>query len=125
MLPLFSKFRKKKKHSSVVINFIDDAWIAEFCLQWNLSYPIDRWWRNKHKVAFNSPEHRVVSFFDMRFEYEEDMLFKRRKRISDYQPNKGDWLIIVDEDDSLLSEEARREKYRKEFDELDLSQYGR
>ena len=121
--------RKKKdqtKSSSVVINILDETYVADFCLSWNLIYPIDRWWRTKYKVAFNSERHRSVSLLDMRFEFEEEMMFYKSEQIRSYAPNKGQWLkdkIDFNEDEELTQEE-KLEKYKKEFEEMDIDQYN-
>lgn len=43
---------------------------------WNNTYPLDRWYRQKHKIAFNSPEHRRVNPIDIYREWLEDHLFE-------------------------------------------------
>jgi hypothetical protein len=40
--------------------------------QWNLRFPFDYQWRLKYKVAFGSPQHRAMDFFDMRFDILEE-----------------------------------------------------
>ena len=121
---MFSFFRKKKVRP-VIVNVIDESYVLDFVYHWNTSNPIDRWWRNKHKIAFNSPEHRVVSFIDMRFEYEEDLLFRRDSGRFSYRPDTRDWMKIrVEEINSELSEEERKKIYIKEFESLDLSKYN-
>ncbi len=52
--------------------------IIDFIEQWNARYPIDFWWRRKHKVAFNSNKHRQHSMLDMRIEFEEDRLYEEQ-----------------------------------------------
>ena len=73
---------------------LDD--VKSFMLWWTRVYPIDRWWREKHKVPFNSQQHRAMSFIDMKLEYEEDLLYMRddlRKRKHDiYDPGTGKWI---------------------------------
>lgn len=67
--------------------------IKSFMMWWNAVYPIDRWWREKYKVAFNSPQHKAMCFIDMKMEYEEDMLFKGlNSEEGGYKPGTGDWL---------------------------------
>lgn len=51
--------------------------VKDFILNWNLRYPIDRWWREKHNVSFNSEVHRVSSFIDQLIEFEEDKMFRK------------------------------------------------
>lgn len=70
--------------------------IKRFMQWWNVTYPLDRWWRQKHNVAFNSPKHRSMNFIDMKIEFEEDLLYKQigedKKKEQSYKPGRGDWL---------------------------------
>jgi len=125
---MFNFLRKKKAKASsqpLVINVVDEAYVLGFVQEWNLRFPIDRWWRERHEVAFNSPEHRAISFFDMRFEFEEELMFRRRDRINRYKLNSGDFMDMesMQEMEQNMSEEARLKMYKEEFDNLDLSQY--
>lgn len=63
----------------------------EFMVKWNLKFPIDRWYREKHKIPFMSKQHRESSFLNMRLEWEEDRLFKEIDE-DVYEPGKGDFL---------------------------------
>jgi len=89
-------FLNRKRERAVFIEnkqpLKDD--IDKFILRWNTMYPIDRWWREKHNVAFNSLEHRVVSFLDMYIEWNEEQLFKKMidKDIKNKEYHSGDWL---------------------------------
>jgi len=107
----------------IVINYIDKDYVKDFMYEWNERFPIDRWWRQKHKIAFNSAAHREVSFLDMRFEFEEELTFAKADTIRDYTPNISQWLN-QEEEDYLLTEEERLAKYKKEFESMDLSQYN-
>lgn len=77
-------------------NSIEDA--KKFMIKWNNRFPIDRWWRSKHKVAFLSPEHKECSFLSQLLEYQEDLLFlelqeeKKTEKKDEYIPNIGEWL---------------------------------
>ena len=68
--------------------------ITAFIYKWNATYPIDRWWRERHKVAFNSPEHRVVSFLDIYVEWQEEQLYIKARETAQRQEDyrAGDWL---------------------------------
>lgn len=67
--------------------------IRNFILEWNLRFPIDKWWRDKHNVAFGSPVHRESCFIDQSIEYEEDVLFRKSlEEETQYHPNEGNWL---------------------------------
>jgi len=122
-------FRKKKevvKPREVFVNIVDEDFILEFCYRWSVQFPIDRWWRDKHKVAFGSVEHRAMSLLDMRFEFEEDEIFRKNKRIKDYVPNKGEWMKpeVITDSDANLTQEEKLAKYKEEFSKIDLSQYN-
>lgn len=68
--------------------------LEQAVVSWNNRFPLDRWWRNKHDVAFMSPVHRESSFLHQLFEFEEDKLFTRSfGGTSDpdpYVPGSGD-----------------------------------
>lgn len=95
--------------------------VKEFILQWNVNYPVDKWWRQKYNIPFNSPDHRIVSFIDISIEYEEEQLFKSIKP-NGYIPNSGEWWKPPIEDENLSPEE-KIESFKDEFRKLDLSQY--
>lgn len=119
--------RLKKKSqliSSIVNNLTTDEDVIDFCYQWNIRYPLDRWWREKHQVAFNSDAHRRVSFLDIRFEYEEDVIMKKVRSRREYVADLGDWFIGNDNEDRELTQEQKFAKYKKEFDSIDLSQFN-
>jgi hypothetical protein len=91
--------------------------IDSFIYKWNATYPIDRWWREKHKIAFNSPEHRVVSFLDIYIEWQEEQLVNKAQEANrkNIEYRSGDWLqerAVLDVDDEI-----------KEFEKLDLKQF--
>ena len=92
--------------------------IKTFIYRWNTNYPIDRWWREKHGVAFNSPAHRVVSFLDMYIEWLEDKIyadaFKGATKNEQYKP--GEWL-------EEMQEKVDADLEIKEFESMDLSQF--
>ena len=69
--------------------------IRKFIEKWNVDFPIDRWWRKKHNIPFNSEEHRGHSLLDMRIEYEEDVMYNEIHSVSlnkTYDPGRGEWL---------------------------------
>lgn len=90
--------------------------VTTFIHRWNITYPIDRWWRGKHGVAFNSPVHRVVSFLDMYTEWLEDAVFNnalaQAVKNTVYKP--GDWLMQTEED-------VDTEREIKEFESMDFT----
>lgn len=92
--------------------------LEDFIYKWNIVYPIDRWWREKHSVSFNSPEHRDISFLDMYLEYLEDkiILKARSNFVKNHQYKKGDWL-------EEHIEEVDIQKEIEEFEKMDLSRF--
>lgn len=90
--------------------------IKNFILEWNYRNPVDRWWREKHKVAFNSPIHRDSCFIDQLIEFEEDKMFAQQSKVEEYEPNIGNWLKpqVQSEEDWINS--SREEL--KEIEEL-------
>lgn len=85
--------------------FIDISDVRSFVKDWNLKYPIDRWWRDKYNIPFGSPQHLDQSFLDMRIAFEDEFLHVKSKReyIEDqkkkdgtakYQPGRGCWLKV-------------------------------
>jgi len=104
------------------LQLFDSGQVKDFVVEWNLKFPIDKWWRQRHKVAFNSQNHRDVSFIDIRFEYEEEKAYNELMSKGSYKPNSGNW-INVDEKTEFLTDEEKVEKFKKEFDKIDLSQY--
>ena len=119
------RFRRwfRRKPAPIIINVVDEKYVAEFCLLWNIRYPIDRWYREKHKLAFNSPEHRSVSLWDMRFEYEEDKLF-REKKTERYVPNAGDWMRADGAQGEELSDAEKLAMYKREYEGMNLDIYN-
>jgi hypothetical protein len=71
---------------------MDREKIREYIIKWNTRFPVDRWWRKKYNLAFNSPTHRESNFIDQLIEYEEDALFDELVNKDEYKPNTGDWL---------------------------------
>lgn len=85
--------------------------IVQGIISWNNRFPLDRWWRMKHKVAFLSQAHRESSFISQLIEFEEDKLFVQlteQKEKIEYTPGTGDFLRTPQTLESF-SEEAQRE----------------
>lgn len=71
---------------------MDPSDVKNYVIDWNIRFPIDRWWRKKYNVAFNSSIHRESSFLDQLFEFEEDKIFQEINQKDQYEPGIGDWL---------------------------------
>src|SRR6056297_1831057 len=98
-------FSKKDYEIDVVFSTEE---LEKVIYEWNINNPIDRWWRTKHNIRFNSPEHRVASFIDMLLEFKEDMIYgkmfediKEEDEEDIYDPEKGNFIKeqgIIDDD---------------------------
>lgn len=62
---------------------------------WNVTFPLDKWYREKYNLRFNSEEHRSVNPIDIYLEWVEDELHKEllekavQKREEQEQWDKG------------------------------------
>lgn len=74
--------------------------VRSFVKDWNLKYPVDRWWREKYNVPFGSPQHLDFSFLDMRIAFEEAQVFAQlelnhlheKEEAVIYRAGRGEWL---------------------------------
>ena len=67
--------------------------LRRFVYSWNNRFPIDYWYRQKHRMAFGSVAHRESSFIDQLVEFCEDSMINIKKvdKIV-YKPDKGEFL---------------------------------
>lgn len=90
---------------------VDVKDFESFILEWNIENPVDRWWRSKHGIAFNSASHREVSFIDMYMEFYEDQLYRKvsesaeKKKKDPYIPGSHDFLYMPDLPTTISEEE--------------------
>ena len=97
--------------------------IKDIVYHWNYKYPVDYWWRRKHKVAFNSAEHRAFNFWDQIFEYHEYKLYEDNPEKGEYIANQNDYLMIHEERIEKVEEGvqiALRElqKFKEEYENV-------
>jgi hypothetical protein len=50
--------------------------LRKFIIEWNNLYPIDKWWRNKYNIPFNSEKHLSANQLDIFMEYMENKIYK-------------------------------------------------
>ena len=86
--------------------------IEQEVIVWNNRFPIDRWWREKHKVPFMSKIHRESSFIDQLFEWTEEQMMN--DQTEEYKPNIGDF-IQIDEQDKNSIINSLRDEFEREF----------
>lgn len=99
--------------------------LEEYVDNWNRLFPIDKWYRKKFKIPFNSIQHRNISIIDMYFEYIENYKYdykikkikeldERKEKLNNMSPYiKGKGNFMKD----LLSTASDIDKA---FDELDI-----
>lgn len=88
--------------------------IEEFVKKWNNICPIDKWYRKKYNIPFNSKRHRDISLIDMYIEYIEFLNeHKNKDNIVEEEYIKGKGNFIK----SPLSSKYDLDKA---FDELDI-----
>ena len=98
----------------------------EFIISWNNLYPLDRWWRKKYNIPFNSPKHRAVSYIDIYYEWLEDHMFEEfieregeeLKKLDHYQKT-GQWLF-----DQTNTEERKSKEEQKLIDLFEKADIG-
>ena len=79
--------------------------IEQKILDWSERFPLDRWWREKHKIPFMSSAHREVSFLDQLFEWYEDQLvneYKENIKEDEYIPNSSNFIKFDKNDKSSI-----------------------
>lgn len=84
--------------------------LKEIILNWNINFPIDRWWRKTYNISFNSAKHRETSFIDMWIDYLESFFFKEfmeGEENEKYSPGKDNWLKRKEIHQELSDEEFR------------------
>jgi hypothetical protein len=103
MFGIFSLFRKKKEYRKIVSYDISVEDLEEFIYRWNINNPMDRWYREKHGICFNSPEHRIVSLIDICYEFIEDNLYNGiiSKQDDVYIQDRGDFIKEKKFDDEI------------------------
>lgn len=74
--------------------------LRELVRIWNDIFPLDRWYREKYSISFNSEKHKKVSFIDMYFEYFEYIEYQ-------YKPRKIKELKQKREKEDIFSLENR------------------
>lgn len=108
--------------------------LKEFVFKWNQRLPLDKWYRDFHKIPFNSKQHREISLIDIYIEYIDHYYF-------DYRDKKINFLKEKKKKDKNFVEEKPQTEYikgtgnfmkdivwnqndiDKAFEELDLDKY--
>jgi len=94
--------------------------IKSFVVSWNNNYPLDKWFRAKYGIPFNSEKHRETNPLDIYLEWAEDRLFDQydtedkinKEETAEYK--KGVWL-------KPNGKYGKVEMTEAEFDNFDIS----
>lgn len=93
--------------------------IPELVEIWNKKIPIDRWYREKYNIPFNSSAHRQVCLADMFYEFYESQRYNRI--IKDKENNKiEEDIYIKGKGNFMKSVSYTQADIDKIFEELDL-----
>lgn len=93
MIRCLKNFLHKKEEIQLEIPVkVSEEDFDNFIYNWNVENSIDRWYRQKYGIKFNSPEHRVLSFIDMAFEWREDKIYEGLIEEEKNKYTKGNYL---------------------------------
>lgn len=95
--------------------------LRTFMIRWNNENPLDKKFREKYKIPFNSPQHREINQLDILLEFIEDEVFTEfeqrvhREIEREESYSKGQWI-----------KEAEESSERDEdlFDKIDVSLFN-
>lgn len=62
--------------------------LEKFVIDWNNKFPLDRWYRKKYNLRFNSSQHRGTNLVDIYFEFIEDRLYKEAETKTSVEKQK-------------------------------------
>jgi len=91
--------------------------------RWNVLYPLDKWYRDKYNIQYNSIQHRQLDVINIRVEFEEHVLYvesmrelSRESNKAKYKPGYGDWLVK-----QTMQEDLSQEEVEYIYDKIDIS----
>jgi len=101
--------------------------LTDFIIKWNNTFILDRWFRKKYNIPFNSKKHRELNPIDIRFEYEEDLFFKEhfyseKQKEKNYTEYKEDGKLF---DKSKLNVKMSEEEIDDLYDSIDLNELNK
>lgn len=93
--------------------------IQEFVINWNNQIPIDRWYRQKYNIPFNSITHKSTNIIDMFIDFYEYIKFlpkKKNEEENSYEEEK----YIKGKGNFMKISRYSKKDIDKLFDELDI-----
>lgn len=95
--------------------------LRSFLIEWNNVFILDKAYRIKHGIAFNSPEHRETCQIDIYLNSLEDKIFQDHidsvieKNRKDELYKKGEW---------FTQSEVLPEDLSKVYDDIDIDKFN-
>lgn len=96
--------------------------VLNYIINWNRLYPIDYWWRKKHKIPFGSVKHRQANFIQMYYEYEEEKMINDVIKKSKEEHKDEDFIKELNK--SGVTKNMTQEQIDYDFENIDLSSYN-
>lgn len=82
-------------------------------------YPFDYYYRQKHKIAFGSPEHRATNFILMAVDLKEETMIKEYLEELQAKQEGGPEML------SNKGMKMSKKEIDEEFDNLDINQFNK
>lgn len=114
--------KKDKNHhlnSTIALNSIQKS-----IREWNLRYPLDKWYRDKFNIRYNSKEHVETDIIDIRIMFEEDVMYRKalidasQSNKNTYLPGRGKWLK-----EQPKNNDPSKEEIIEIYDRVDLKDF--
>lgn len=104
-----SLFKVKRSITDRFDKNLGEIDLAHFILTWTNNNPLDKLWREKHNIAFNSERHRSVKIIDLIIELAQVNVVNRitssYQQKQKYVPNRGEFFKFTSKSSSLSQEE--------------------
>ena len=121
MIQLKERENKKQLFREGVLGNID---LPEFIVLWAYTFPMDKLYREKHSIGFNSKQHRCLDPIDMIVELVEDLainhaiqqeLENKKDPQKTYFPGRGKYFK-----NKRKVSQVNQEEIDKAFDQIDI-----
>ena len=92
--------------------------MRDFIIRWNNDNPLDKKFREKYNIPFNSPQHRSINQLDVLAEFVEDQIYREFQQRAEIEVERekrhtnGEWL----QEQQISAEESQ-----DLFDKINIS----
>lgn len=94
--------------------------IQEFTERWNDAIPIDRWYRKKYNIPFNSSSHKQICLADMFYEFWEFINYEYIPLKTKKKNNEKEEKYVRGEGNFMKTVKYSVQDIDRIFDELDI-----